>query len=171
MKKKMKFNIFFIYSHSYGYFKSFSTISSPYFSCCLQIVSLKPMYQISIPRKIHTQSNVVSKCFGNFLSNCLTKKTIPIHRWGAAYKGALSFRCSNYFICFLSHSTALLAGLVSVRNQKHDRILGYSITKPWAIELPRSLVDVVVYWNLSMHYWLKTCNFHFYSIFIHKKTI
>lgn len=79
-------------------------------------------------------------------------------RWGAAYKGALSFRCSHYFICFFSHYTALLAGLTSARNQKHDQILGYSITKPWAIELPRSLVDVVVNWNLSMHYWLKTCN-------------
>lgn len=53
----------------------------------------------------------------------------------------------------------LLAGFESKRSSrsKHNQILGYSITKPWVIEMPRSLVDVVVYWNLSMHYWLKTC--------------
>lgn len=107
-------------------------------------------------------------------SNCFIEAYVPdlYSAWGAAYKGALSFRCSHYFVCFLSHCTALMAGLTSARNQKHDQVLGYSITKPWAIELPRSLVDVVVYWNLSMHYWLKTCNlppsiqsyFNFHSI-------
>ncbi|CAF3798279.1 unnamed protein product [Adineta steineri] len=30
-----------------------------------------------------------------------------------------------------------------------------SIVKPFHIEIPRSLVDVVVNWNLPMHYWLK----------------
>jgi hypothetical protein len=30
-----------------------------------------------------------------------------------------------------------------------------SIVKPFHIELPHSLVDVVVNWNLPMHYWLK----------------
>ncbi len=30
-----------------------------------------------------------------------------------------------------------------------------SIVKPFQIELPHSLVDVVVNWNLPMHYWLK----------------
>lgn len=53
----------------------------------------------------------------------------------------------------------LMSGLGAIRPQKQNSILGYSITKPWVIELPRSLVDVVVYWNLSMHYWLKTCNY------------
>lgn len=30
-----------------------------------------------------------------------------------------------------------------------------SIVKPYHIEIPHSLVDVVVNWNLPMHYWLK----------------
>lgn len=50
-----------------------------------------------------------------------------------------------------------------------NRGFGYSITKPWNIEAPRSLVDVVVYWNLSMHYWLKTYIFQQlkpYGIFV-----
>lgn len=79
--------------------------------------------------------------------------------WGAAYKGALSFRCSHYFVCFLSHCTMLMSGLGAIRPQKQNRILGYSITRPWVIEWPRSLVDVVIYWNLSLHYWLKTCKY------------
>lgn len=99
------------------------------------------------------RSLILMWLFVNFVSTIFTS-------WGAAYKGALSFRCSHYFVCFLSHCTMLLSGLGSIRNQKHSRVLGYTITKPWAIELPRSLVDVVVYWNLSMHYWLKTCK-HF----------
>lgn len=40
--------------------------------------------------------------------------------------------------------------------KKSKDTLGYIITKPWIIEFPRSLVDVVVYWNLSMHDWLHT---------------
>lgn len=55
----------------------------------------------------------------------------------------------------------LLAGFGSgsaLNANKNEKLqnFGYSITKPWIIESPRSLVDVVVYWNLSMHYWLKT---------------
>lgn len=56
-----------------------------------------------------------------------------------------------------------MAGLATTR-QRQNRLLGFSITRPWLIELPRSLVDVVVSWNLSMHYWLKTCKFHLESI-------
>lgn len=80
--------------------------------------------------------------------------------WAAAYKAAFSYRCSHYFICYLSQCTMLIAGFgsgtVPNPNRRDKQILGYSITKPWIIELPRSLVDVVVCWNLSMHQWLKS---------------
>lgn len=91
------------------------------------------------------------KCFIFFYS--------ILFRWGAAYKAALSYRCSHYFICFLSHCTMLMAGFGSVQRtnrRETKQMLGYSITKPWIVEFPRSLVDVVVYWNLSMHHWLKS---------------
>lgn len=53
----------------------------------------------------------------------------------------------------------LMAGFTTPKTTKKEKapVLGYVITKPWIIEIPRSLVDVVVYWNLSMHYWLKSC--------------
>ena len=31
------------------------------------------------------------------------------------------------------------------------------VSVPLAVEIPRSLVEVVTNWNLPMHYWLKTC--------------
>lgn len=78
-------------------------------------------------------------------------------RWIATYKAALAYRCSHYFICFLSQCTMLLAGFGSGVGKKDiKRTLGYSITRPWIVEFPRSLVEVVVFWNLSMHHWLKT---------------
>lgn len=82
-------------------------------------------------------------------------------RWLQTYKGAFSYRCSHYFISYLSHGTMLMSGFTQTRsNKKEKSALGYSITRPWIIEFPRSLVNVVVYWNLSMHYWLKTCTSH-----------
>ncbi|CAF1160275.1 unnamed protein product [Didymodactylos carnosus] len=49
-----------------------------------------------------------------------------------------------------------------------------SIVKPYEIELPHSLVDVVINWNIPMHYWLKIYVYkpmklkygHFLSIFV-----
>ena len=36
---------------------------------------------------------------------------------------------------------------------------GVQITQPHNIEVPRSLLDVVVSWNIPMHKWLKTCKY------------
>lgn len=36
---------------------------------------------------------------------------------------------------------------------------GYQITQPLRIEFPRSMVQVVIAWNVSMHNWLKICKF------------
>lgn len=33
-----------------------------------------------------------------------------------------------------------------------------SVVSALDIELPRSLVEVVIWWNEPMHFWLKTCN-------------
>lgn len=46
----------------------------------------------------------------------------------------------------MSEVSALLAGL---------EIAG--VANPGAIEVPRSLGEVVVFWNMPMHHWLKTC--------------
>lgn len=83
-----------------------------------------------------------------------------------AFRDALSFRTSHYFICFTASSIMLIGGYPLSLTV---------ITKPWEIEVPRSLVQVVVSWNIPMHNWLKTCEFnlsicsiccHFYFILI-----
>ncbi|KAK3859229.1 hypothetical protein Pcinc_034634 [Petrolisthes cinctipes] len=81
------------------------------------------------------------------LSTCYTSWILPedLNRWGAAYRDALSFRSSHYFVSYMSEMSALLAGLDVER-----------VAKPVYVEMPRSLVEVVIYWNMPMHYWLKT---------------
>lgn len=60
---------------------------------------------------------------------------------------------------YLSEASALLAGLDVGR-----------VTRPEFIEIPRSLVEVVIYWNIPMHHWLKTCKFiHLYDNYVSKK--
>ncbi len=41
-----------------------------------------------------------------------------------------------------------------------------SVARPYHVELPRSLVEVVTNWNLPMHYWLKTCSYRIVSILV-----
>jgi len=40
-----------------------------------------------------------------------------------------------------------------------------TVTSPLQIEFPRSLVEVVINWNVPMHTWLKTCNI--FTILLH----
>lgn len=39
----------------------------------------------------------------------------------------------------------------------HQSYVTAMVTNPISVELPRSLVDVVVHWNFPMHFWLKQC--------------
>lgn len=85
------------------------------------------------------------------MSNCLITNYISqsAWKWIVAYRDAAAFRFSHYFISFLSQSIMITAGF-------GDSSTGFLITKPWNIELPRSLVQVVINWNIPMHIWLKT---------------
>lgn len=85
-------------------------------------------------------------------------------RWLPAYRDALSFRTSHYFITFLSQAVMTAAGFTDYRfipKQNKDtlsyKFLGPLFVNPYNIEIPRSLVTVVTNWNFPMHYWLKTC--------------
>lgn len=88
-----------------------------------------------------------------FLSNCFVPWYITddTHKWLVAYRDAQSFRTSHYFVSFMSQMSMIAAGFSSVPDGYSD----LQITKPYYIELPRSLVQVVVYWNIPMHQWLK----------------
>jgi len=90
------------------------------------------------------------------ISTCWNPWLIPDHgwRWWLAYRDAMSFRASHYFVSFMSEASAVAAGFgaqtVAGRTQWH-----FAVTQPHNIEVPRSLVEVVVSWNLPMHRWLK----------------
>lgn len=75
--------------------------------------------------------------------------------WLLAFRDALSFRFSHYFVCRLSEVTLTLSGLGAVKSNGDIR-WDFTTTRLFHIELPRSLVEVVTNWNLPMHYWLKT---------------
>ncbi|GFR01471.1 protein-serine O-palmitoleoyltransferase porcupine [Trichonephila clavata] len=81
----------------------------------------------------------VSTCWTSFLLHSTGWK------WIDAYRDALSFRSSHYFVSYISEVTATLSG-VQVS----------SVSSAFEIEIPRSLVEVVVWWNVPMHFWLKT---------------
>lgn len=74
-----------------------------------------------------------------------------------AYQAAMSFRFSHYFVSFLSECTSLLSGIGTEVNQEGKQITIWrsDIARPQHIELPRSLVEVVVHWNIPMHLFLK----------------
>lgn len=78
-------------------------------------------------------------------------------KWFMAYQAAMSFRFSHYFVSFLSECTSLLSGIGTEVNQEGKLITIWSsdVARPQHIELPRSLVEVVVHWNIPMHLFLK----------------
>ena len=71
----------------------------------------------------------------------------------------MSFRASHYFVSFMSEASSVAAGFgykppdgASPRSRWE-----VPVAEPHNIEVPRSLVDVVVSWNIPMHKWLKKC--------------
>ncbi|XP_055689933.1 protein-serine O-palmitoleoyltransferase porcupine [Lutzomyia longipalpis] len=82
---------------------------------------------------------------GTFLtSNCLLATLTTPWRWLEAYRDALSFRLGHYFVNYVASASLIVA------TSDHRPIV-----RPLKVEAPRSLVEVVVAWNLPMHAWLK----------------
>ncbi|KAG7201962.1 hypothetical protein KM043_004665 [Ampulex compressa] len=82
------------------------------------------------------------------MSNCWTQ-WLPVDnswKWLLAYRDALSFRTSHYFVSSVATALLIFGGFP---------MLSATIVKPLQIEFPRSLVQVVIYWNIPMHFWLK----------------
>lgn len=67
-----------------------------------------------------------------------------------AYKDALEFRMSHYFVSFLS-TFQMTVGMPELA----ERVVDF-----WAIEAPASISDVVRKWNCPMHKFLKKCKYH-----------
>ncbi|KER20685.1 hypothetical protein T265_10830 [Opisthorchis viverrini] len=107
-----------------------------------------------------------STCLSNLVLSQLDDETY-YYKWLNAYLASQSFRFSNYFVSYSSEAflaalgigyinvdstTELTAPTSSSRTSSNGPI---HVTHMLSIEFPRSLVDVVVNWNLPMHSWLK----------------
>ncbi|XP_026323706.1 protein-serine O-palmitoleoyltransferase porcupine [Hyposmocoma kahamanoa] len=105
------------------------------------------------------------------LSNCIVPWYIDDEapKWIVAYRDAQAFRMSHYFVSSMSIVSMISAGF-GLTNDCHSEL---QVTKPFFIELPRSLVQAVIFWNIPMHQWLKnyvfkTCQSygHLLAIFV-----
>ncbi|KAL6743544.1 hypothetical protein Aduo_016571 [Ancylostoma duodenale] len=74
-------------------------------------------------------------------SSCMTI-VVPEDSVFTDYFTAQSFRTSHYFVSFLSQGLLALSGL------------RLAVCSPLSVEFPRSLVEVVITWNIPMHRYL-----------------
>ncbi|XP_018328743.1 protein-serine O-palmitoleoyltransferase porcupine isoform X2 [Agrilus planipennis] len=76
------------------------------------------------------------------LSNCWGTYFIPdgSFKWFEAYRQALSFRSSHYFISYLSETSMIIAGFNNKKNEQKKGHWSYEITHPLDIEIPSSLM-------------------------------
>ncbi|EDV25207.1 uncharacterized protein TRIADDRAFT_56916 [Trichoplax adhaerens] len=78
------------------------------------------------------------------------------NKWIIAWLSALSFRFSHYFVCLTSEATSLASGYFNEPHEDNESLdWQHEVVKPSRIELPRSLVEVVIYWNMPIHWMLK----------------
>ena len=108
------------------------------------------------------QSNVFSPSIFPFVAN----------NWMLSYESALSFHFSQYYVSYLATLTCLLSGIGAIKEPsgklktedkseaktvKNSQLVWskFVITKPLSIEIPRSMLNVVVAWNIPMSKWLR----------------
>ncbi|KAI3357492.1 hypothetical protein L3Q82_015910, partial [Scortum barcoo] len=99
------------------------------------------------------------------ISNCVAPYLFPyfipvygdklLRRWLLAYENMMSFHFSNYFVGYLSETTTTLAG-AGFTEEKENLKWDMTVSKPLNVELPRSMVEVVMSWNLPMSCFLHT---------------
>ncbi|KAM4737878.1 protein-serine O-palmitoleoyltransferase porcupine-like isoform 3-T3 [Anableps anableps] len=100
---------------------------------------------------------LVSTCIAPYLfplflpiyGNSVTQK------WLRAYENAVSFHFSNYFVGHLSEGTSMLAG-AGFTEEKDNIQWNMRVVNLLSVEMPRSMVLVVISWNIPMSQWLKT---------------
>ncbi len=93
------------------------------------------------------------------ISTCWNRWMIPdgVWSWWIAYRDAMSFRASHYFVSYVSEATATAAGIGGARKDADGGRWPLQVVRPHEIEIPRSLTEVVKAWNIPMHQWLKNC--------------
>ncbi|EFO20748.2 MBOAT family protein [Loa loa] len=99
-------------------------------------------FKVEIINFFRALSYIALSLLAVIYSSCIADNFVELPFIGA-YFVAQSFRFSHYFISWFSAGTSLLSGIDS------------GVVTDWIhIELPRSLVDVVVSWNIPMHRFL-----------------
>ena len=124
----------------------------------------------------------LSDCICSYLfineSNVFSPAIFPIvaNQWILSYESAISFHFSHYYVSYLAVTTCLLSGVGAttepLKKEKTDddyKVLSndapfkqkivwseFKIAKPLSVEIPRSMLNVVVAWNVPMSKWLKT---------------
>ncbi|VDN99591.1 unnamed protein product [Rodentolepis nana] len=94
--------------------------------------------------------------YSTYLSSIIYSSYFLTFRWTNAYAQSQSFRFSHYFVSFFSQAMHQAIGFAAVTNPRSQHFgVTALVTNPIPVELPRSLVDVVVHWNFPMHIWLK----------------
>ena len=87
-------------------------------------------------------------------------------KWLMSYCTAISFHFSHYYISYLAVVTSTLSGVGGVVQKKlktEDDVESssnvswseFKVTRPISVEIPRSMLNVVVAWNIPMSKWLK----------------
>ena len=85
------------------------------------------------------------------VNRSLVNRRGPKKTLGSSIKRKGPVRSNSQTFPSVISSKPLVSSSVSLTSSTHPS----SIVKPSHIELPHSLVDVVINWNLPMHYWLK----------------
>ncbi|KAL5109104.1 Protein-serine O-palmitoleoyltransferase porcupine [Taenia crassiceps] len=94
--------------------------------------------------------------YSTYLSSIIYASYFLSFRWTNAYAQSQSFRFSHYFVSFFSQSLHQAIGFaVLTHPTSAQHYVTMMVTNPVSIEMPRSLVDVVIHWNFPMHFWLK----------------
>ncbi|XP_044764591.1 protein-serine O-palmitoleoyltransferase porcupine [Coccinella septempunctata] len=89
------------------------------------------------------------------ISNCWAAYLISgsFNRWLLAYRDALSFRFSHYFVSYLAEMSMISAGFKNFNSG--GKLWSYTVVSPLDIEFPTSLATVVTKWNQPIHLFLK----------------
>ncbi|XP_070490733.1 protein-serine O-palmitoleoyltransferase porcupine [Chironomus tepperi] len=111
-----------------------------------KLMSLKVFFQAFLNSLMSIVFIFLSTCFLNYLLS-------DDVRFFVTYRDALIFRCSHYFVSFMSVACLIISG---IDYRTSSDLFGYQVTRPLDIELPRSLVPVVISWNIPIHLWIKT---------------
>ncbi|KAK3565529.1 hypothetical protein QTP86_011935 [Hemibagrus guttatus] len=106
------------------------------------------------------------------ISNCVAPYLFPyfipvfgdklLKKWLMGYEHSMGFHFSNYFVSYLSETTTTLSGAGFTEEKDHLK-WDLTMVNPLNVELPRSMSEAVISWNLPMSQWL--------NIYVFKKAL